>query len=195
MLPLGCGSPDRDRPVNRLAPGAGRNVRAWIGVHRSPTTYVGSAGAMQYPKGKNAPPVSRPASTLPAPGPSPGNGCGRPEPRVTTMQHFRSNPPSRQVKPVPAFIPTFYPVPSIGDAIAGEPVFAPRSPQVVMTNAQLLDGLAKYLKARPAIDEGMLGRLFAKNTDLLPQMRAGLILPERIVERISAFVAREASNA
>jgi hypothetical protein len=124
------------------------------------------------------------------------------------MYHFRSNPPCRQVKPAPAFVPTFYSLPSVGDAIppaklstgAGEnaPASCPpiaREAKNVMTNAQLLDGLARYLSNRPALTEAMLGRLFAKDDDLLSDMRRGRVLPNRIMERMTAFVAREVSDA
>jgi hypothetical protein len=111
------------------------------------------------------------------------------------MYHFRSNPPCRQVKPAPAFVPTFFSLPSIGEPIAPAPVYAPREPKVRLTNTQLLDGLARYLATRPALDEGMLGRLFAKNTGLLPEMRAGLVLPNATAERMASFIAREVSNA
>jgi hypothetical protein len=58
-----------DRPV-----GAGRSLKIksvdWR--PRLADLLCRERGAMQYPKGKNAPPVSRPALTLPAPGPLPG---------------------------------------------------------------------------------------------------------------------------
>lgn len=117
------------------------------------------------------------------------------------MYQYRTNPPSRQIKPTPAYTPTFYPLPAVGDAIAPEKVFArsgeptPWVAPVRMTNDQLLAGLARYLETRPAIDEGMLGRLFAKNSDLLAEMRDGLVLPNRVVQRMAAFIAREVANA
>lgn len=124
------------------------------------------------------------------------------------MYHYRTNPPSRQIKPTPAYIPTFYPLPCAGNRFdaprvlrqslanpAPTNVRTPPASKALPTNAQMLDGLARYLASRPAIDEAMLGRLFAKDSELLPDMRRGRVLPDRLVERIAAFIAREASNA
>ncbi len=124
------------------------------------------------------------------------------------MQRFTSNPPSRQVKPTRAYIPTFYPLPCAGNRFdapsvsrqtvakpASTTVRTPSAPKVLMTNAQLLEGLARYLGKRPALDEAMLGRLFAKDDELLPDMRRGRVLPDRIVQRMTAFLAREVCNA
>ena len=110
------------------------------------------------------------------------------------MQHFRSNPPSRQIKPTPAYVPTFYPLPS-GSGIRGNLSFADSVTPQQFTNGVLLAGLRRYLDRHPLIDEAMLGRLFASNPELLPEMRSGLLVPKHRRERIAAFIAREDGDA
>lgn len=110
------------------------------------------------------------------------------------MQHFRTNPPSRQIKPAPAYVPTFYPLPS-GSPVQSKAEARLSAAETRAINARLLAGLTRYLKNHPAIDEAMLGRLFAGDDDLLPDMRDGIMLPKHRRERIAAFLVREGCNA
>lgn len=94
------------------------------------------------------------------------------------MYRFTTNPPCRSVKPQPAYIPTFFPLPDVGDPIASDGW---------MPTEQILAGFQRYFD-RSGMAPSAIGRLLAGDSALFSDMRNGRQIGSRLQARLVRFL-------
>lgn len=117
------------------------------------------------------------------------------------MYRFTSNPPCRRVKPVPAYVPTFYPLPVVGEAIAPAParraarqsISLPQIEDVTPTEV-IVAGFNRYFQ-RSGMAPSAIGRMLANDPALFSDLDRGRQIGARLRGRLVRFLAQEASHA
>jgi hypothetical protein len=98
------------------------------------------------------------------------------------MQHFRSNPPSRQIAPRPLYVPTLT---TVGACMSAAEAHSPKSGPSAKGLTQLRR-LEAFMGAR-AVSPSALGRMVAKDPRLVFELRNGMSPRDGLADKITTL--------